>query len=77
MHRQTAREIIDGIRRWVEVESFTADVEGVNRLMTHVAKCYTDAGAKVERIAGRVSRSVTMPRISCVARVPWATHNSQ
>ena len=53
MHRQTAREIIDGIRRWVEVESFTADVEGVNRLMTHVAKCYTDAGAKVERIAGR------------------------
>jgi glutamate carboxypeptidase len=44
--------ILDGIRRWVEIESFTADAEGVNRLMTVVAQDYADAGAKIERIAG-------------------------
>ena len=30
----SAAEILDGIRDWVEIESQTADVDGVNRLMT-------------------------------------------
>jgi glutamate carboxypeptidase len=46
-------EILDGIRSWVEIESQTADTDGVNRMMTKVAADYADAGAKVERIAGR------------------------
>jgi glutamate carboxypeptidase len=49
--------ILDGIRRWVEVESHTEDVEGINQLMTHVAQGYADAGAKIERIAGRKGRA--------------------
>ena len=56
MHTRTAKDLLDGIRRWVEVESFTADVEGVNRLMTHVAEGFAQAGAKIERIAGRDKR---------------------
>jgi glutamate carboxypeptidase len=56
MHTQTAQNILDGIQRWVEVESFTADVEGVNRLMTHVAEGFAKAGARIERIVGRDRR---------------------
>lgn len=48
----TAAEILDEIRAWVEIESHTADVDGVNKVMSHVARGYTDAGAKVERIPG-------------------------
>jgi glutamate carboxypeptidase len=57
MHTPTAGKILDGIRRWVEIESHTADVEGVNRLMTRVAEDYAQAGARVERIAGRDGRA--------------------
>jgi glutamate carboxypeptidase len=56
-HRQTVLDILGGIRQWVEVESYTEDVEGVNQLMTLVAEGYTQAGAKIERIAGREGRA--------------------
>jgi glutamate carboxypeptidase len=56
MHMPMAGEILGGIRRWVEIESHTADVEGVNRLMTCVAEGYVEASARVERIAGRDGR---------------------
>ncbi len=46
-------EIIAGIRSWVEIESQTADVDGINRLMTKVTDDYRGIGAEVERIAGR------------------------
>lgn len=45
-------EILDGIRRWVEIESQTADIEGVNRLMTRAAEDFSAAGARVTRIPG-------------------------
>ncbi len=57
MHTLTAGEILDGICHWVEVESHTADIEGVNRLMTRVAEGYVEAGARIERIAGRDGRA--------------------
>ena len=48
----SAADILDGIRDWVEIESQTADVDGVNRLMTLVAGQFSTVGAKVTRIPG-------------------------
>jgi len=48
-----AQAILDGIRRWVEIETPTEIPEQVNRLATMVADGYRDLPASVERIAGR------------------------
>lgn len=53
MLEPTAEELLDGIRRWVEIESQTADVEGVNRVMSAAAEEFAAAGATIERIDGR------------------------
>lgn len=45
-------ELLDGIRRWVEIESPTTDAAAVNRLVDHVAAGYEGSGARVERIPG-------------------------
>ena len=45
-------ELLDGIRRWVEIESPTTDAAAVNRLVDHVAAGYEGTGARFERIAG-------------------------
>lgn len=52
----TNDELLAGIKRWVEIESQTADVEGVNRMMDEVETIYRAAGADVERIAGKDGR---------------------
>jgi glutamate carboxypeptidase len=44
--------ILDGIRRWVEIETPTEAPEQVNRLATMVADGYRDLPATVERVAG-------------------------
>jgi glutamate carboxypeptidase len=44
--------ILDGIRRWVEIETPTEAPAQVNRLATMVADGYRDLPATVERIAG-------------------------
>ena len=56
MQTPSAREILDGIRSWVEIESQTADLEGVNRVISHVAEGYAGLGARVERVAGTHGR---------------------
>jgi glutamate carboxypeptidase len=48
-----ATGILDGIRRWVEIESPTEAAGQVNKLADLVASEYTDLPATVERIAGR------------------------
>ena len=48
-----AKTILDGIRRWVEMETPTEAADHVNRLATMVADGYRDLPASVERIAGR------------------------
>ncbi len=48
-----AKAILDGIRRWVEMETPTEAPDHVNRLATMVADGYRDLPASVERIAGR------------------------
>ncbi len=48
-----ATAILDGIRRWVEIETPTEAPEQVNRLADMVADGYRDLPATIERIAGR------------------------
>jgi glutamate carboxypeptidase len=48
--------ILDGIRRWVEIETPTEAPEQVNRLVTHVADGYRDLAATLERIPGQDGR---------------------
>ena len=45
--------ILDGIRRWVEIESPTEAPDQVNRLGDLIANGYAGLPAQVERIAGR------------------------
>jgi glutamate carboxypeptidase len=47
-----SRSILDGIRRWVEIETPTEAPEQVNRLATMVADGYRDLPATIERVAG-------------------------
>ena len=45
--------ILDGIRRWVEIETPTEAPEQVNRLASLVADGYRDLPVTIERVAGR------------------------
>ena len=47
-----AAEILDGIRRWVEIETPTENSEQVNKLTTVVADGYRDLPVAIERIPG-------------------------
>ena len=47
-----SKAILDGIRRWVEIETPTEAPEQVNKLATMVADGYRDLPATVERVAG-------------------------
>ncbi|WGD52490.1 M20 family metallopeptidase [Bradyrhizobium sp. CB1650] len=44
--------ILDGIRRWVEIETPTDTPEQVNKLVSLVADHYRDLPATIERVAG-------------------------
>jgi glutamate carboxypeptidase len=46
------KAILDGIRRWVEIETPTEAPDQVNRLATMVADGYRDLPASIERVAG-------------------------
>lgn len=46
------KTILDGIRRWVEIETPTEAPDQVNRLATMVAEGYRDLPATIERVAG-------------------------
>jgi glutamate carboxypeptidase len=48
-----AADILDGIRRWVEIETPTEAPAQVNKLGTLIAEGYADLPARVERVAGR------------------------
>jgi len=48
-----SRTMLDGIRRWVEIETPTEAPVQVNKLVTMVADGYRDLPASIERIAGR------------------------
>jgi len=48
-----AKTILDGIRRWVEIETPTEAPEQVNKLASMVADGYRDLPATIERVAGQ------------------------
>src|SRR4051794_32303375 len=48
--------ILQGIRRWVEIESPTEAPDHVNKLMSLVAEGYRGLPARIERVAGRDGR---------------------
>jgi glutamate carboxypeptidase len=52
-NRFDASVILDGIRRWVEIETPTEATAEVNKLGGLIAEGYADLPAHVERIAGR------------------------
>src|SRR4051812_14421020 len=58
--------MLDGIRRWVEIETPTEAPEQVNRLVTLVADGYRDLPATVERVPGRDGRGDHL-----IARSAW------
>lgn len=47
-----SKAILEGIRRWVEIETPTEAPDQINRLATLVADGYRDLPATVERVAG-------------------------
>jgi glutamate carboxypeptidase len=61
--------ILDGIRRWVEIETPTEAPEQVNRLATMVADGYRDLPATIERVAGHSGCGDHL-----VARSSWGQH---
>ena len=61
-----SRTMLDGIRRWVEIETPTEAPEQVNRLVTMVADGYRDLPATIERIPGRDGRGDHL-----IARSDW------
>src|SRR6478609_5185502 len=48
-----AVKLLDGIRRWVEIETPTEAPEQINKLADLVAAGYRDLPATIERIAGQ------------------------
>jgi glutamate carboxypeptidase len=50
---EATAEILAGIRSWVEIESQTADRDGVNRMIDALQQSYLAIGADTDRIAGR------------------------
>ena len=58
--------ILDGIRRWVEIETPTEAPEQVNRLAALVADGYRDLAASVERVGGQNGRGDHL-----IARSAW------
>ena len=66
MSNETIAEILAGIRSWVEIESQTADKDGVNRMIDAVEQSYLALGARTERIAGQGGLGDHLR-----ARLPW------
>ena len=65
-----ADTMLDGLRAWVECESPTYDAAAVNRMMDIASRDLVIAGARIERVAGRMGFG------DCVrATFPHATPN--
>ena len=61
-----ATAMLDGIRRWVEIETPTEAPEQVNRLVAMVADGYRGLPATIERVPGRDGRGDHL-----IARSDW------
>ena len=70
--RIDAEEILEGIRRWVEVESPSHDAAAVNRMVDVVAAAMAGIGAGVERRPGRDGYGDLL-----TTRMPWRGGKAQ
>jgi glutamate carboxypeptidase len=61
-----SKTMLDGIRRWVEIETPTEAPEQVNRLVTMVAEGYRDLPVTIQRVPGRAGRGDHL-----IARSAW------
>src|SRR3954470_16070578 len=61
-----AATILEGIRRWVEIETPTEAPEQIDRLVSLVAEGYRNLPATLQRIAGRDGRGDHL-----IARSAW------
>lgn len=52
MRDLTPQALLDVVRGWVEIESPTHDVAGVNRMADHVETLLRRMGAHIERLPG-------------------------
>lgn len=58
-------DLLTGIRSWVEIESHTPDIDGVNALADRISADYAACGAEVNRIPGAGYGD------HLVVRAPW------
>jgi glutamate carboxypeptidase len=66
MRVQSEAEILEGLRRWVEIETPTGCPEQVDRLMALAAADYAAIGGTVERVRGRFGAGSHLS-----VRLPW------
>jgi glutamate carboxypeptidase len=71
MSSETVAEMLAGIRSWVEIESQTADTDGVNRMIDALEQSYLALGARTLRIAGRDGLGDHLR-----VRMPWGGEGS-
>lgn len=69
--KASTETLLDGIRRLVEIESQTADAQGVNACMTVCAEEFAAMGAAVERIPGRDGKGDHL-----IATIPGAANGA-
>ena len=62
----SAAEILDGIRAWVEIESHTSDLPGVQAMVAEVEGAYRALGATTERAPGQNGCGDHL-----IVRAPW------
>lgn len=58
--------MLEGIRRWVEIESHTRDLAGVQAMVAEVEGAYGALGARTERVPGRDGFGDHL-----IVRAPW------
>ncbi|SFI80134.1 M20 family metallopeptidase [Celeribacter neptunius] len=49
----TSEDILDGLMRWVEIDTPTGDISGITRLVDQIASELAPLGCAIERIPGR------------------------
>lgn len=59
-------ELLAGIRHWVEIESHTPDLDGIERMVTEVEGAYQASGFATERAPARDGYGDHL-----IARAPW------
>jgi glutamate carboxypeptidase len=68
LQQPEAESILAGLRRWVEIETPTGDVENMARLLDVLASDFAQIGASLERIPGRDGMGDHL-----LVRLPWGS----